>query len=179
MTRCIAPLLVIHVAVAACSQPPTHRVAAEVAEQVLASQDGEFVVDPDGGVVLGRDAVAALSNPCSRGFPVGLTGYWVPTAGALRDLESRLPQSLARDVPVLSRPLNVKRIVIWRQYVGLYRSGVRVIYVSGMPSDSLERHQVLWRRGHLHVCGGGALHFGIVYDTATKQFDSFEGNGPM
>ena len=73
----------------------------------------------------------------------------------------------------------MRRIVVWRQYVGMLRRGVKVIYVNGMPADSLERHEAEWRRGQLQVCGGGAANFGIVYDTATKQFDSFEGNGPI
>ncbi|MEZ5292837.1 MAG: hypothetical protein R2745_17275 [Vicinamibacterales bacterium] len=179
MTRSVAPLLVVVATLGGCNQEPEHRVAADLAEQLRASRQAEFIVEPDGGVVLGRDAVRSLMNPCSRGFPPGLTGYWAPTTDELRELEERLAAQLAQDVPLISRPLNRRRLVVWRQYVGMLRGGVKVIYVNGMPAESLERHEAEWRRGQLLVCGGGASNFGIVYDTTTRQFDSFEGNGPI
>ena len=179
MKPLVTPLLTVVVAVGACSQEREQRFAAELVEQVLESQRAEFVVDPNDGVVLARDALSMVTNPCSRGFPRGLTGYWEPTPEELRDLELGLPARLARDVPLTARPLGTKRIVVARQYVGMLRGGVKVIYVNGMPADLLERHRAEWYRGELQVCDGGASFFGIVYDPATKQFDSFEGNSPF
>jgi hypothetical protein len=167
------------IAVGACSQEPEPRAAAELAEQVLATQRAEFVVDPSYSVVLGRDALGTVTNPCSRSFPSGLTGYWEPTSEELRDLEIRLPARLAEEIPLLARPLNTKRIVVARQYVGMIRGGVKVIYVNGMPADLLERQEAEWRSGQLQVCDGGARNFGIVYDTTTMEFDSFAGNSPF
>lgn len=139
----------------------------------------EYVVAPDDGVVLSRQDAPGVVRPCSREFPAGLEGYWQPSPAEVRALESALPRRLAQDIPRPGVMRSVRRLRVYRQYVGMYRAGTRVIYINGMPPDAVEPQKDEWRRGGLQVCGGGTLFFGLVYIPSTQTFDSFEGNGPI
>ena len=138
----------------------------------------EYVVSPDTSVVLNRDATSML-RWCSGGLPADLDGYWQPTRADLLALESGLPQRLAKDISRHDVPTGVRRIRVYRYYVGMFRAGTKVIYISGMPSDVVDLYRDDWRQGGAQGCGGGTLVFGLVYTPSTAKFDSFEGNGDL
>jgi len=147
---------------------------APVITQALASQDlRRFEITPDNGVVMSRDAAASVAATCSRPFPSGLTGYWVPLPSDLARLETTLAGYLDERIPFEQRP-RTPTVPILRQYVGMYRSGRKVIYVNGFNGDPVP--QLPWRTELLRVCDGGPTNFGLVFDTATGAFTDFLGN---
>ncbi len=188
MKDLIPTILVAALCLSACGDQPIAEHSAPAAGRsasasravpAIAPINIEYVVAPDGGVVLSREAAQGLLQPCSRSFPAGLEGYWQPTPADLLALESALPRRLAQDIPRHELMPDVRRIRVYRQYVGMFRAGAKVIYINGMPSDTVERYPDQWRQGGLQACGGGALFFGLVYTPSAHAFDSFDGNGPM
>lgn len=80
-------------------------------------------------------------------------------------LDERIPQN--------QRP-PARSVSIYRQYVGMYRAGRRVIYANGFAADPAPR--LPWRTEVLVVCDGGPTNFGVVFDPATGEFSDFQGN---
>jgi len=141
----------------------------------LTSQTGQFAVTPDTGVVLDPEAAGDVRTVCSRPFPGGLEGYWQPTLSDLKRLEAALPDFLEAQVPQLGRPL-AATIPIYRQYVGMYRAGRKVVYVNGFTAIG-DPDLLRWRTEVLVVCDGGPTFFGAVFELGTERFTEFHGNG--
>lgn len=137
----------------------------------------EVVVEPDHGVVLERDSASSVLRPCSRDFPSGLTGYWHPERHHVLALEAALPRVLLEHLPPNGVTTSFRQVRVYRQYVGMFRDEVPVIYVNGMPASFAERHHDRWRTGQVQVCDGGSEFFGVVYTPSTGRFDSFAANG--
>lgn len=144
---------------------------------LLSAQSPQFLVTPDTGVILERSATPDIRTVCTRAFPAGLSGYWPLTLDDVRRLERDLPAFLETKVPKNRRPIAAS-IPIYRQYVGMYRAGRRVVYVNGFASFS-EPDRLEWREHVYVVCDGGPTHFGAVFDLETGKFTDFEGNGSM
>lgn len=134
-------------------------------------------VDPASGYIVVPEHARDLLHQCSRATPQGATGAWLPTAGQVAELETRLPAALAKLKPS-------KQGGYGRQYGGIVLGGRKLIYVNAFPLGVLgdfDKDQSHWTYKATHqgvmVCDGGEDFFGVLYDPATKTFSSFQFNG--
>lgn len=116
---------------------------------------------------------ALLLQQCSRNTPKDISGFWEPSPKEIERLEELLVRYLAaREKSRTSVP--PKGIQYHRQYVGIVRAGVRLIYGNfysgGTPRDAE-------KTGPAIVCDGGPSHWGIVFNPQTGEFEELEFNG--
>lgn len=116
---------------------------------------------------------ALLLQQCSRNTPKDISGFWEPSPKEIERLEELLVRYLAaREKSRTSVP--PKDIQYHRQYVGIVRAGVRLIYGNfysgGAPRDAE-------KTGPAIVCDGGPSHWGIVFNPQTGEFEELEFNG--
>lgn len=134
------------------------------------------------GAVLPKDELPSVARPCSRSFPDGLTGYWVPSREVLNPLEDELVLLIPRMLPpkkggTIARVPSEYRL----QYMGFYRQERKVVYVSAFPSYVLEMFPNAsdWTQGYVRVCDAGADAFGLVYDIQSRHIDTLDIDGEM
>jgi hypothetical protein len=77
--------------------------------------------------VLPLDSGPALLRQCSRSTPKNVTGYWEPSERDVQAMESALVKYLG-SLAVDESP--ARRARFHRQYIGIVREGVRLIYGS-------------------------------------------------
>lgn len=114
---------------------------------------------------------------CSRAGPGHISGGWDPTARQIDEAEALLPdyvRSLARQVPRLERPF-LSLDESYRQYLGVVIDGRRLIYVNLFRRPALTD----WRTHFIHVCDGGAVFWGVLFDPRTRRFSFPQFNGTM
>ena len=122
---------------------------------------------------------------CSRERPGDVTGYWLPQAAQIVELERRLPDLLDREIHRIVRtndPHGPQMPNYLRQYAGLVIGGRKIIYVNGFladqtrPGDGLVR-KTDWRSRPVSVCDGYINYFGVEYDPETRDFAHLAFNG--
>ena len=128
-----------------------------------------------GAFVLPVDAAPRALNQCSRRAPQGVSDFWVPSEAQIAELESRL-------VPYLDRRQRDGGTVppnkaYHRQYIGIIRRSVRLIYGSFYLDDGFPGDDISEKSRAVIVCDGGSSFWGIEYDPATKAFDELQFNG--
>ena len=110
--------------------------------------------------------------------PVGLSGFWVPSAADLAALEAALPEWLESHVPSTELPLDRRKVYINRQYVGVFRAGRRVVLINAWHKDDGPGRRLT--PDPLFIsCGGGSLNFRLVFDVATQRFSDLQVNGSI
>jgi hypothetical protein len=124
-------------------------------------------LNPGWGVIFPAERAPQLARQCSRAAPRA-EGAWLPA-----------PADIARLEPGLNRTLagaNVQPGAYYRQYGGLIVNGHRIIYVNGARNAVVHGD---WRTQPFSICDGGALAFGVEFDTATGAFSHFAFNGQL
>ena len=138
-------------------------------------------LDPAHGAVLSVRYEKTMVTQCSRASPRDVEAAWTPGAGQIHDLEARLPAALARFAAKDSLHLFKPAADFIRQYVGIVRSGRKLVYVNAYPLEGIHtppgQAPFDWRHELLMGCGGGAEFFGVEYDPQTGSFAGFAYNG--
>jgi hypothetical protein len=148
----------------------------------------DTALDPDWGVVFAGEHARELARECSRPSPGPVSGTWTPSPRIIRDLETRLPPVLARELARYGSTAPASNY--YRQYGGLIVGGRRIVYVNGIHRQIVDnavenvRHgghadPTKWRRQAALICDGGAITFGVEYDPATGGFANFHFNGGL
>jgi hypothetical protein len=131
--------------------------------------------------VVSRREARKMTEPCSRGFPEELTGYWRPGADDIARAERALPRAIDVAFAELRAGGEDPRppARYWRQYAGFSRGGKRVLYVHAIGTSNDAVPDDAWPDHYVQLCDGWIQSFGAVYDPATDAFDSFAFNGSL
>ena len=140
-------------------------------------------LDPAKGVIFPASQADNLLHQCSRDVLGKVDGSWVPTEEQIHALEVGLPAVLGR----ANGGHHAKLGDTFRQYVGISKSGRKVIYVNAFPHWIFEeeaRDQSFthvaprdWKRDAMVICDGGSDFFGVEFDPSTGGFSDFAFNG--
>lgn len=125
-------------------------------------------------VLSGAEAVA-LQETCSRPFPKGLYGEWLPHEEDILMAELRLDAAIdaAYGRGTAGRPaFSLYR----RQYAGYWRDGLRVLYINAVAPDAASGK---WRTKAVMICDGGMITYGALFDLNRQAFDFFFFNGHL
>jgi hypothetical protein len=127
--------------------------------------------------VLPEKEALVLKSPCSRSFPVDLSGYWRLSDVDIGRAETRFQEALARTLRRLPKRYREASPGDWHaQYAGFFRDGHKVIYVNAVAAGVAEGQ---WRTRAVSICDGGLISFGAVLDLGRDTVDSFEFNGTI
>jgi len=143
-------------------------------------------LDPKDGAIFPEAHAKDLLRQCSRAAPGPVEGTWAPSAGQIKELETRLPEALdnvfAKRGAYRDRPHD-----FLRQYAGFIVHGRKIVYMNAFPRELLDEEKGFfdqrkiappdWRSEAKGVCDGGPAFFGVEYDPATKTFSHFAFNG--
>jgi hypothetical protein len=145
------------------------------------------IVEGDGykGVVLPAQAGTAVLCQCSRASAGPASRYWTPAPDDIAQLESRLTAYVRANAhPHMPKQwLTLSENL--RQYLGVERSGRKLIYVNflGVNVFSLIRRpfhrpaiERAWRSTAFVMCDGGPDYFGVEYDVAARVFTRIDFN---
>lgn len=135
--------------------------------------------DSDGKnwTALSEQEAHVLIQPCSRSFPKGLSGYWMPERTEIQLAETRFQEALTRSLRRVAKSEHESVPPAWyTQYAGFFRNGRKVIYVNAVRSDVMVEG---WRDRAIVMCDGGIGSFGAVLDLDRDVVDSFEFNGSI
>jgi hypothetical protein len=94
-----------------------------------------------------------------------ITGYWVPSARDIDDLEKQLVTymtGLSHAETLRPPPESYDR-----QYIGIYVKGKKLIYGNYFP-PSFSKYDPQGKP--IDVCDGGPRHWGIVFHPKTNTF---------
>ena len=122
---------------------------------------------------------SALTQPCSRAFPPGLSGAWDPQpadiARAERRFEAAVDEAFLKLAAEYRQPRPKK---YYRQYAGFFRDGGRVLYVNAIAEEEIVGFpDRSWRDRAVRSCDGGTLALGAVFDLRNDEFDFLEFDG--
>lgn len=120
-----------------------------------------------GWIVTDDAAAAAVLRTCSRPSPdrEAALPRWQPTQADIGALERALPTVVPGGDPATWQ----------RQYVGLVRDGVRLVYVNAWPRNLARPDDP--SREAVRACDGGAQFWGAVWDPRAAAFSEFAANG--
>jgi hypothetical protein len=127
--------------------------------------------------ILPPTETAEAVRPCSRPRPHDLSGIWTPTNGDISPAEAIVEGRTSAAVAALRADLRPKPpLSYYRQYVGAFLDGKRVLYVTGLSKAMVDRRPRVfqWRSKAFTGCDFGAQVFGAVFDTASRRFISFD-----
>jgi hypothetical protein len=125
-------------------------------------------------VVLPEKEALKLTEPCSRPFPRGLSGYWELGDAEIARAEMRFQEALRQELRRLpSDERDAVPGVYYAQYAGFFREKHKVIYVNAVGDGEG------WRDRASLICDGGVMSFGAVLDLDRDSVDSFEFNGTI
>lgn len=116
---------------------------------------------------------AQLLQQCSRRTPDAVTGFWEPSPGEIERLERLLVNYLAIREK-LRTPIPPKGVQYHRQYVGIVKAGVRMIYGNFYLDRVSQKSE---KTEPAIICDGGPSHWGIVFNPQTGEFEELEFNG--
>ena len=144
-------------------------------------QQAPDALNPQWGTVLPDHQALTFAQPrlCNRPAPGRADGTWVPDAGTIRVLESKLTAELQAAIDLSREPGRpLLATDFYRQYAPLVIGGKRIVYVNGLHRIALERSaRSNWRTVASHPCDGGMLFFGTEYDVANGQLSKIIFNG--
>jgi hypothetical protein len=116
-------------------------------------------------------------RPCSRPRPRGVAGSWRPTSGDVAAADAIIGDRISAAVAALRADLRPKGAPqYYRQYVGTFVAGKRVLYVTGLSKVMVDRRPRIfqWRSKAFTGCDFGSQVFGVVFDTTSRRFTSFD-----
>lgn len=116
---------------------------------------------------------APLLQQCSRNTPKNISGFWEPSPKEIERLEKLLVYYLA-DREKARAPVPPRGMQYHRQYVGIVRAGVRMIYGNFYPGGAPREAE---KTGPAIICDGGPSHWGVVFNPQTGEFEELEFNG--
>jgi hypothetical protein len=119
---------------------------------------------------------AALRDTCSRPFPGGLYGEWIPRESDILIAESRLESAFDAAFARRKNGSAYPRPRYRRQYAGFYRDSQRVLYINAIAEEDAGKE---WRTNAVWMCDGGIGTYGAVFDMTRGAFDFFEFNGSL
>jgi hypothetical protein len=128
----------------------------------------ELTVGDAIGVVLPDSAADATLCPYGDGAPGRPDGYWTPTLADLEPLEAKIEKVLRSEIA--KHALSTR---LWasanyrRQYLGVVRSGHRIIHVNILPKSFNRRD---WHRHVIRISDGGVNYATVEFDTESKSF---------
>jgi hypothetical protein len=110
--------------------------------------------------------------------------YWVPTAGEITQLESRLLPYLHNEASSghdRFKRTQVNEIITKfsrykRQYLGFTSYGKKWILVNGFCADTMDIDKE-WREHFVSVSDGGECFFNVRFDPSDLHFEQLEING--
>jgi hypothetical protein len=142
------------------------------------SRRAESEAERSSWTILAESEAEALRKPCSRPFPAGLQGEWLPNSEEVQQAESRIGAALDAAFHRLETNDPAIRLQDYRrQYFGFWRKGEQVLYVNAVASDPSEEGNEDWRTRAFSMCDGGTRSFGAVFDLSGQTFDSFYFDG--
>jgi hypothetical protein len=133
--------------------------------------------------VLPINEAVKMKEPCSRPFPKGLSGSWMPTAEDIARAEVKLPKAIdAAFGRLRGKDRHARPDRHYRQYAGFLRNGKRVLYVQGLGRDmddepGWKAFSESWRSRFVSFCDSGRGSFGAVYNLDKGAFDTFVFDG--
>jgi hypothetical protein len=132
-----------------------------------------FVFPSNARFIFPASKGASLLHQCSRHTPKDVSLFWEPSPKEIERLEQFLVIYLAgREKSQAVVP--PKGVQYHRQYVGIVKAGVRMIYgnfyIGGKP-------QVAEKTSPAIICDGGPSRWGIVFNPQTGEFEELEFNG--
>lgn len=138
-----------------------------------------YVFLPSGASIVGWWYADSLAE-CAHEPAVGRTGYWLPTAQQITDLDLAMSNVMfERERAGLKVPPPGQRFD--GQYIGITRNGKRYIYGHFFPSYM--RHEDRWSADWtpfdqpVCVADGGRHFWGIVYDPDKNEVEQPRFNG--
>jgi hypothetical protein len=137
------------------------------------AQAASFSLPADARFILSPDIGPSLLQQCSRNAPEGIKEFWLPSAKDISNLERKLVPYLATRAKS-GAAVPPQDVTYHRQYVGLVRDGVRLIYGNFYPGGAPHERE---KKGPAMVCDGGPAHWGIVFNPSTGHFEDPEFNG--
>jgi hypothetical protein len=102
------------------------------------------------------------------------SGSWMPSFSDIAELEKRLPEFIAHHT-YLHRSVADD----YKQYVGIVRSGRRLVFVNAfsIPHDAAATPD--WKREPIIWGGGGDTVWRVEFDPQQRTFEAFDINGPL
>ena len=116
-------------------------------------------------------------RPCSRSTPPGLAGSWISKTDDVTSAEASVDEAIAASVKTLRRNLRPPvPLPYYRQYVGTFLRGRRILYVTGLSRAMVDRRPraFRWRSKAFAGCDFGAQVFGAAFDVNSQRFVSFD-----
>jgi hypothetical protein len=125
-------------------------------------------------VVLPESTAQRLSQLCSRPGPPAFEGTWLPSESDVKVMESNFSKiaSLKSSSGYLGAQIKHPEKYN-RQYVGIIIKEKKWIYINGICNDDPPEW---WKEKLIDVCDGGC-NWGVIYNTATREFSNLEMNG--
>ena len=173
-TLAMPTLALLILLLAACARPADETIAPA---QTAAPEQAARLWTAATRTVLGADSARALERQCSRVSPGPVEAYWTPGDAQLAQMEPALLLLLSQRLEAAGE--SAAPGDYYRQYAGLMIAGRRVIYVNGVHRSAIAGPPFDWRRQAAQICDGGAITFGVEYDTTTRQFSNFAFNGAI
>lgn len=137
-----------------------------------------FVIAASDSVVIAESVAGEVGTLGCGEPPIGLAGFWAPAAPELAALEAALPGWLESHIAPTELPRDKRQVRLYRQYVGTYRAGRRMVLInSWLKDDGIGRG--LTDDQLFMSCGGGSLNFRLLFDVEANSFSDFQGNGDM
>lgn len=130
-------------------------------------------LDPDRTEILDLPAGENVVQQCSRWSPSPLGEFWTPTEPEVIALEAALATHLEQ--PCLPN-YGIVLDEYYAQYIGIVFEGRTLIYVN-LVHQSIVSAQTWAQRVPYHVCDGGELAWGILFDPSTGTFEAMSVNG--
>jgi hypothetical protein len=116
-------------------------------------------------------------RPCSRSTPPGLAGSWIPKTDDVTSAEASVDEAIATSTKTLRKDLRPQRpLQYYRQYVGTFLAGRRILYVTGLSRAMVDRRPRVfrWPSKAFAGCDFGAQVFGAAFDVKSQRFVSFD-----
>ncbi len=132
-----------------------------------------FLFPANARFILPASKGVLLLQQCSRTTPKAVTGFWEPSSKEIERLEERLVRYLA-DREKSHAPLPRRGVSYHRQYVGIIKGDVRLIYGNFYSGGALRAAE---STDPAIICDGGASFWGIVFNPQTGEFEEFDFNG--
>jgi hypothetical protein len=137
------------------------------------SETQSFLLPANARFIFPASKGASLLQQCSRRTPTDVSSFWEPSPKDIERLEQLLVGYLS-DRENSRAGIPPKGLQYHRQYVGIVKAGVRMIYgnfyIGGKPQDAEKTAPAI-------ICDGGTSHWGVVFNIQTGEFEELEFNG--
>lgn len=136
--------------------------------------DWAALLPPGAAFVLPPTSGGKILKQCSRAAPQDVSEFWQPTAEQISLLEKLLTSYLSHREKT-GAFIPPKYLPYHRQYVGITKGNVRLIYGNFYPMRETSTTEASIP---VLICDGGPAFWGIVFDPSTDSFEEPNFNGP-